>query len=73
MRLRVQSGRRLTLTRATGRGSHRRGQGTNTTLAKGTKFELAVKKVGYVLWVAHAEANYGKFTMNANLTPEVFR
>jgi hypothetical protein len=42
-------------------------------LAKGTNFELAVKKDGYVPWVAHAEANYGKFTMNANLTREVYR
>jgi hypothetical protein len=40
-------------------------------LAKGTKFELAVRKEGYVPWVA--VANYGKFTMNANLTREVFR
>jgi len=34
---------------------------------------VAVRKDGYVAWVAHAEANYGKFTMNANLTREVFR
>jgi hypothetical protein len=42
-------------------------------LAKGTKFELAVWKEGYVPWIAHATANYVKFTMIANLTREVFR
>jgi hypothetical protein len=42
-------------------------------LVKGTKFEIAVRKDGYVPWVSHAEANYGKFTMNANLTKQVFR
>jgi len=42
-------------------------------LVKGTKFELAVREDGYVPWVTHSVANYGKFTMNANLTREVFR
>ena len=34
--------------------------------AKGTKFELAVGKEGYMRWVAHVEANDGKFQMNEN-------
>jgi hypothetical protein len=42
-------------------------------LARGTKFELAVKKDGYVPWVAHSVANNGRFTITADLTKQVFR
>src|SRR5262249_35057951 len=43
-------------------------------LLKGTNCTLNVKKDGFVSWVTHYSAAVeGKFTMNANLTREVFR